>query len=187
MTPTASRSLVGALLGAGASLVGDHLHVTQGVLSYPHVACWGQAWWVFPLFFGATFALFATARRVHPGAAERPAVSVRAAAGDFLGFFTAYAFTAFASSMPDLVLWVLVGAWGARVLGGMPPRQVVLCLVIAIGGTSWEAMWSGLGMFSYSHPDLLGVPRWLPALYLHAAVAVDSARCVVDAHPAVRA
>jgi len=41
-------------------------------------------------------------------------------AGDAIGFLCAYAFTAYAARLPDVVLWVLVGFWLARVLAGRP-------------------------------------------------------------------
>ena len=174
----AVRWLIGGVIGGFASLVGDHLHVTQGVLFYPHPVLWQQAWWVFPLFFGATIAIFAGVNLVHPKPLD-PDPPVRAAIGDFIAFLTAYAFTAFANSLPNVVLFVLLGTWVARVVRGMPGRHIVFCILCALSGTAFEASWSGLGMFTYYHPDFLGVPRWLPALYLHAALAGDSARRVV--------
>ncbi len=174
-----ARGLVAAIVGGVACLVGDHLHVVEGVLFYPHKVFWDQAWWVFPLFFGATIVVLAGIHWVHPDPPPRLEHPVRALVGDSIAFMTAYAFTAFAATLPDVVLWVLLASWVARVVHGMPPRHVLFCVLVAIGGTSWEAMWSGIGMFTYHHPDFLGVPRWLPALYLHAAVAADSARCVI--------
>ena len=176
----ASRWVVGGIVGGGASLVGDHLHVTEGVLYYPHPVFWGQAWWVFPLFFGATISIFAGVNLVHPSPPVGPDAPRRAAAGDFIAFLTAYAFTAFASVLPNVVVLVLLGTWLARVARGMPLRHVLFCGIAALLGTAFEATWSGLGMFTYRHPDFLGVPRWLPFLYLHAALAGDSARLVVD-------
>jgi len=181
MREAAARWGVACTVGGVACVVGDHLHVAEGVLFYPNRALWDQAWWVFPLFFGATVAVLSSIRFVHPE--PDPLASLenlnRAAAADFLGFLTAYAFTAFGSSMPNVVLWTLVALFVLRVVRGMAPRHVLFCLGVAVAGTSWEAMWSGIGMFTYHHPDFLGVPRWLPALYLHAAVAADSARRVV--------
>ncbi len=183
MRAHAPRWLIAAVVGGALCLCGDHLHVTEGVLSYPHRVFWDQAWWVFPLFFGATLALLAGVRVIHPSPPLRLEHPVRLAVGDVIALFTAYAFTAFASPLPNVVLWVLLGLWAARVVHGMPARHVAFCLAAAVGGTGWEMMWSGLGMFTYSHPDMLGVPRWLPALYLHAAVAADSCRSLLELSP----
>jgi hypothetical protein len=164
---------------AGAICVAlDHLHVTEGVLFYAHPVIWGQAWWVFPLFFGATLAIFGGLRLVHPKPLDNDP-PMRAAAGDFIALVTAYAFTAFAASLPNVVLFVLLGTWVARAVRGMPGRHIVFCVLCALIGSAFEATLSGTGAFTYYHPDLFGVPRWLPALYLHAAVAGDSARRVV--------
>jgi hypothetical protein len=176
----ASRWLVASVLGGVMCVVGDHLHVAEGVLYYPRTALWNQAWWVFPLFFGATIVVLAGVRLVHPDPPPRLEHPVRLAMGDLLAFATAYAFTAFASSLPNVVLCVLLGLWVARVVHGMPLRHVVFCLITALLGTSWEAMWSGIGMFTYTHPDFAGVPRWLPALYLHAAAAAESSRQLLE-------
>jgi hypothetical protein len=186
----ARRWLLAATGGGILCVVGDHLHVSQGVLFYPRAAFWDQAWWVFPLFFGATLVVVGGVRLIHPsprtpGSTENPEHPARVALGDLVAFFTAYAFTAYAHSLPDVVLWVLVGLWLARVIHGMAPRHVLFCLLVALGGTLWEAMFSGLGAFTYRHPDFLGVPRWLPALYLHAAVLADSARTLLGEPPRI--
>jgi hypothetical protein len=176
------RTLTAAALAGAACVVLDQLHVTEGVLFYPHPAIWGQAWWVFPLFFSATLAIFAGLKLVHPKPLDNDP-PLRAATGDFIALVTAYAFTAFAASLPNVVLCVLLGTWVARAVRGMPGRHIVFCILCALIGSAFEAMLSGAGGFTYYHPDFLGVPRWLPALYLHAAVAGDSARRVVDGNP----
>jgi hypothetical protein len=175
----AARWCVAGVIGGAAGLIGDHLHVTEGVLFYPHPVIWQQAWWVFPLFFGATIAIFAGVNLVHPKPLD-PDPPMRSALGDFLGFMVAYAFTAFGQSMPNLVLFVLLGTWVARAIRGLAGRHILFCVICALCGTGFEIMWSGIGMFTYRHPDFLGVARWLPALYLHAALAGDSGRRLVD-------
>ncbi|MGZ3440750.1 MAG: hypothetical protein ACXVDD_14605 [Polyangia bacterium] len=41
---------------------------------------------------------------------------------------------------------------------------------MAVAGSGFEASWSAFGFFFYRHPDLAGVPRWLPGIYLHVAL-----------------
>jgi hypothetical protein len=41
---------------------------------------------------------------------------------------------------------------------------------MAVAGTLFEASWSALGFFHYLHPDVIGVTRWLPGIYLHAGL-----------------
>jgi len=129
------------------------------------------AWWGPLLFFGAAIAVLALAvgsRRALRGSpvdAAWPRI-----AGDALAFVTAYAFTAFAAELPDVVLAVLVGWWIARMLSSRAqPWVVALGLGLAVLGPLFEDRWASLGMFAYCRPDLAGVPRWLPALYLHVA------------------
>lgn len=170
MSPLARWGLL-ALAGSAITAC-DHLHVLGGVLWYPHVAFWGQAWWVPLLFAGAAVVLIAGARQLAAwlaDPAERPPAP-REVAGDAIAFVCAYAFTAFAASSPNLVAWVLVGFWLARVVHGRPAWQIGLSVATAIGGALFEGALSATGAFYYNEPDFVGVPRWLPALYLHVAL-----------------
>ncbi len=180
MQGSMARWFVVALAGGAVCLVGDHLHVMQGVLFYPHPVLWDQAWWVLPEFFLATLALLAVVRTIYPRQTLEREAPTRAAIADFFAFFTAYAFTAFSHAMPTLVLLVLAGFWVARVARDPRPGLILFCLLVAVAGPCFEAAWSALGMFAYRDPDIIGVPRWLPFLYLHAAVAASSARRAID-------
>jgi hypothetical protein len=150
----------------------DHLHVVHGVLYYPHVAFWGEAWWVPLLFAGASIVLIAGALQfaARLGLPDERPPTVREVAGDGVGFLCAYAFTAWGARLPDVVLWVLVGFWLARALAGRPSWQIGLSVATALGGSLFEGALSATGAFHYTEPDFVGVPRWLPALYLHAAL-----------------
>jgi hypothetical protein len=141
------------------------------VLAYPHPALFHQAIWVFPLFFGATLATVAGAELVRERL-DGPRVptnlaEVALATG---AFFVAYAFTAVAADFPNAVLFALVVTWGARVRG-LPRWVLVFALLSAVCGVASEATLSVLGGFAYGCPDFVRVPRWLPGLYLHAALA----------------
>jgi hypothetical protein len=164
--------LVIAAIGAVVCTVCDHLHVTTGVLGYPRPFVWQQAWWVPLLFAGATAFCVWGARTVRGWLRARPLppATGRTVIADGIAFVTAYAFTAYGNSLPNVVLGVLVAAWLARVASGMPGWLVVYSLIVAAGGMLFEAGFSGLGFFHYHAPDYLGVARWLPALYLHAAL-----------------
>jgi uncharacterized membrane protein len=163
-------------LGALIATVGDRMHVAYGVLFYPRSAAFHQPAWVFPLFVGTTAAMLAgceVMRRRFSGAA------LPASPGEALiamgAFFVAYAFTAVAAELPTFVLVVLVLTWSLRVRG-MPRWIVAFALAVAACGVAFEALLSRLGAFTYVSPDLLGVPRWLPGLYLHAALAAPRIR-----------
>jgi hypothetical protein len=159
-----------AAAGAVICTACDHLHVVTGVLAYPHVAFWGEAWWV-PLLFGAaSVVIVANARglrRLFRAPPLRSPTPRRVAAGG-IAFVTAYAFTAFGHTLPDVVLAVLVGFWLARALQA-PTWVIAYSLLVALGGSAFEATWSALGFFRYLVPDFAGIPRWLPGIYLHVA------------------
>src|SRR5262245_33985768 len=107
-----------ALLGAVVCTIGDHLHVITGVLSYPKVAFWQEAWWVPLLFACASVVLIWNAQPVRHvlHGAVLPQPTVLQLFGDTLGFFTAYAYTAYGHGQPTLVLLVLSGFFVARAL-----------------------------------------------------------------------
>jgi hypothetical protein len=178
------RWLAVAVVGAVVCTIGDHLHVVCGVLFYPYPTLADQAWWVPPLFAASSLAaivavpLVRGARFGGKGAPSHP--SGRAILGDSFAFFTAYAFTAFGSPLPNVVLGVLTAFWMARVLRGVPRWVIVYSLGAAIVGPLAEAAISSLGGFAYRAPDFLLVPRWLPALYLHVGFVVGPVRRWVD-------
>ncbi len=159
-----------AAAGAVICTVCDHLHVVTGVLAYPHVAFWGEAWWVPFLFGGASVFIVGSAGNVRGifAAPALPAPSVQRVAAGAVAFVTAYAFTAFGHELPNVVGAVLAGFWLARALQA-PAWLVVYSIVVAIGGSAFEATWSALGFFRYLVPDFVGIPRWLPGIYLHVA------------------
>jgi len=125
------------------------------------------------LFAGASLAAVAGAAPVRPllHAAVAPAATARQVAGDGIAFVAAYAYTSFApAERPNVTLALLVAWWLARVVRGRATWLIVYSLVMAVAGSLFEAGWSALGFFHYRAPDLLGVPRWLPGIYLHAAL-----------------
>lgn len=151
----------------------DHLHAVTGALYYAHPTplLYPQAFWV-PLLFAAAslFTVAASApvlRRL--GADAAPPPTAREVAADAIGFITAYAYTSWGQSSPTVCLLVLGGFFIARAL---PRRRWIVpyALLVAVGGTLFEAALSSTGAFHYRAPDLLGVPRWLPGIYLHVAL-----------------
>ena len=167
------RWLVLALVGAAICTVGDHLHATHGVLWYPHPVLWDQAWWVPLLFACASLAAVAGATPVRRlfGARVTAPPTVREIAGDGLAFMIAYAYTSFApADRPNVTLALLAAWWLARVVRGRATWLIAYSLVMAVAGSAFEGTWSALGFFYYRHPDVAGVPRWLPGIYLHVAL-----------------
>jgi hypothetical protein len=177
------RWRVAIVLGAVIATMGDHLHVVYRVLFYPHPVFFQQAFWVLPLFAGATWAMLVGSEVLRKGLAGR---TVPTSLGEALlatgAFFVAYAFTAVAAEVPTFVLAVLVVTWLARARG-MPRWVIVYALVTAVCGVGFEAALSRLGGFAYTRPDFIGVPRWLPGLYLHAALAAPRIRGLLSLPP----
>src|SRR5215831_14543365 len=143
----AAAFALGALIGPAA----DQIHLQSGVLSYsrPSRLLWGQALWVPPLFGGASLALVwghALLKRL----LHRPPVPASA---------SACALT--------LALTLL---WGARVAISPTLDKAIAGPLYAILGPLFEAALSSTGAFHYRHPNLLGVPLWLPAIYLHVSL-----------------
>ncbi len=164
--------LVVALAGAVVCTICDHLHVVTQVLGYPHSIFWEQEWWVPLLFASATTVCVWGARKMRHWFRGRalPVPSTGRLLGEAIAFVTAYVFTAYGHTLPNVVLGVLAAAWFARAISGMPAWLVVYSLIVAAGGATFESIFSRAGFFHYYVPDYLGVPRWLPALYLHVAL-----------------
>jgi hypothetical protein len=166
----ASRWLVAVVGGALIATVGDHLHVVYGVLFYPHPVLFQQAFWVFPLFVVATWAMLSGAETVRRALGGRRVPTNPAEVALATGaFFLAYAFTAVSAELPNVVLVVLLLTWLVRIRR-VPRWVLVFGALAAACGVASESGLSAMGMFRYVNPDVLGVPRWLPALYLHASV-----------------
>jgi hypothetical protein len=177
------RWLLLALGGAAICTVCDHLHATHGVLVYTHPVVWDQAWWVPLLFAAASVAAVAGVTPVRRlfGAAPLPTPTAREVAGDGLAFIVAYAFTSYAAAdRPNVTLALLAAWWLSRVVRGAPAWLIAYSLVMAVAGSGFEATWSALGFFHYVRPDVAGVPRWLPGIYLHVALAVGPLERVLE-------
>jgi hypothetical protein len=170
------RLLTLFLLGAILGTLGDSMHVAAGVLGYPAPTLLGEKPWV-PLIMGIGFInlvegqAFWRARwpRVTPGKGESattPGAVLAAAA-----FLAAWAATALFWRHPRLLTLALVALYCAWP-GALQPRVLLSALITAALGPGVEATLSFAGGFDYYTGHLfLGVPLWLPALYLHAAMA----------------
>jgi hypothetical protein len=178
-----------AIVGAVLCTLGDHLHATHGVLTYPHVWWWDQAWWVLPLFAGASLTCVGSARWFWSLGGPHGMPDARSLLADGVGFFAAYAYTSFApADRPNVTLAVLVIAFLVRMVGERRPTWLFCyCVLLAIGGACFESALSSTGAFAYVHPDLLRVPRWLPAIYLHAGILAGSLSVPMFSRPELRA
>lgn len=156
------------VLGAVVGTLLDQIHVRAGVLAYTHPLLFGQAAWV-PLVFGSGGLVLVNSHVLGMFGGDEGKPAPRSLAVPTLLFVGAYLLTGIAADRPVLVLSVLAVAWATR-LALAPSHAIALAgLAFALGGPLFEAALSGTGAFTYRRPDALGVPCWLPALYLHAA------------------
>ncbi len=68
-----------------------------------------------------------------------------------------------------LLILIYLNFW---LLAGRSWQNLLLSLVTATTGTLIEMTLVAAGAFSYVHPDILGVPFWLPCIYACASLAV---------------
>ena len=68
-----------------------------------------------------------------------------------------------------LLVIIYVNFW---VMAGRGWQNLLLSVVTAITGTLVEMVLVAAGAFSYVHPDVLGVPYWLPCIYMCASLAM---------------
>ncbi|MEO9233498.1 MAG: hypothetical protein ABI421_09210 [Polyangiaceae bacterium] len=158
--------------GALICTIGDHLHATHGVLGYPQVYAWSQAWWVPLLFFCGTLLALAGSRMCRTIFKAPPIApnDTRLVAADAIAFAAAYALTSFTHAAPNETMLILVAFWVARILMMPTPKWIIaFSLLSAVVGPLTEAIISACGLFAYAHPDFVGVARWLPGIYLFVA------------------
>jgi hypothetical protein len=176
----APRRALALFAGGGVGLaLCDQIHVQADVLHYDTGGFFGQAWWV-PLQFGlASLAIVA-------GAAPFARRRAEPRASDFVTgiawFAAAYAASGIFDAHPYALAVAFVVGWSARVaLARERSVLVAYSVLLAAAGTGAEAILSAAGTFDYTAPDFIGVPIWLPGLYLHGApLALALARALRD-------
>jgi len=174
--PLGFRWLLALLFGAVTFTLGDQLHVRFGVLAYRAPAFLGQAVWVPGLFALASAMglgglllgswVAGTTRDLTEAPADR--WGTREAVFAAVWFMVAYAMSGPLQGYPRALAAVYLVLFALRCWAlGVPWLWFQGCL-FAAGGTAFEATLSSTGAFWYAHPDVIGVPWWLPGLYLHA-------------------
>lgn len=161
------------LLGATLGTTLDALEVYSGVERYPRPMLFGVAWWV-PLLFGAAaVAIGYSHPLVDPLISRtRPYRRLSSSMGELTWLVLAYlisASTLDSQAKVGLIAIIYLNFW---LLAGRSWQDLLLSLVTAITGTLVEMILVNAGVFSYTHPDILGVPYWLPGLYACASLAV---------------
>jgi hypothetical protein len=142
-------------------------HTLPDALSHDEPGWFGQAWWV-PLGFAAgtlwfyLSACFFARYLPEPG----PGAVVSGAAW----FVGAYAATGLFHQHPEALALGLLALWlGRLALAERPGIVAAYALLLATTGCLAEGAIAATGVFEYAHEDVVNVPLWLFALYLHGA------------------
>jgi hypothetical protein len=161
--------LLGAILGTAL----DALDVYAGVERYPMPMLFGVAWWV-PLLFGAAAIAIGYSHPLvdplilHVQLYRRLSSSI----GELTWLILAYLISASildSLAKAGLISLIYLNFW---LLAARSWQALLLSLVTAFTGTLIEMILVNASVFSYIHPDILGVPYWLPGLYACASLAV---------------
>jgi hypothetical protein len=172
------------ILGAIAGTTGDYVHVSTHVDGYPANGAFPflplderMPVWV-PFLFGGAVMLMATMHKLlsklyHPRLEKHFVLGSVAP----LIFVTIYALTGvfqtgtggwedvWLAAVAILLWWIMDGT----------RTGAILALVIAFFGTCFEMFLVSSGAFFYfkEHSNMLGVPSWLPWLYMVASVCIS--------------
>ena len=179
------------LMGAVASLIGDHSHVVTGTTEYltdavPFV--WSSPIW-FPLLVGVATVSIAELRLHLPG--SRTSVTARQGLAGVAAVVGTYVVTALLHSAPPVPSTVLICTLAVITWCALGDGPGALCgALAAIGGPIVEAVLAAAGVFRYADDSdaLFGVAPWLPALYFSFGVVVALLAEIAanDRQPSVR-
>lgn len=159
-------------------------HVRQGVLVYPQPISYE---WLSGQPTPAVFLLFFTCTSVgvvlgRARLRERVRVGLAGTLVAVIVFVAAYWASGRFAAHPLALSLAFVGVWQAQVALAQRRAELIgFSLVLALAGTLIEAVVSSTGFFAYVRPDVLGVPMWLPALYLAGAPAAVATLGLADA------
>lgn len=161
------------LLGATLGTALDAIDVYSNVERYTMPTLFGLAWWV-PLLFGAAaVAIGYSHPLVDPlilnGRHSRPLLNSFFQVGWLLLAYVLGASPLDTITKTGLLILIYLNFW---FLAGRGWQNLLLSLVTAITGTLIEMILVAGGAFSYLHPDILGLPYWLPCIYIIASLAV---------------
>jgi len=164
------------ILGAVASLVGDHSHIATGTTEYLSDAVpfvWSSPVW-FPLLVGLATVSFAELRLHMPDL--RTSVTVRQGLAGTAAVVGIYVTTALVHTGPPVPVNVLIYALAVITWCVLGDRWGAVCgVVAAIVGPFTEAVLAAAGLARYADDSdaLFGVAPWLPALYFAFGVVVS--------------
>ena len=163
------------LLGAVASLIGDHSHVATGTTEYLSDAVpfvWSSPIW-FPLLVALATVSIAELRLHMP--ALRTSVTARQGLAGVAAVVGIYVTTALVHTAPPVPANALIYALAVITWCALGDRWGAICgLLAAVIGPAVEAVVAAAGLARYADDSdaLFGVAPWLPALYFAFGVVV---------------
>ncbi len=172
-----------ALMAAVLATFCDAVHVHTKTLAYPDPLFFGQAFWVFPLFF-ITFMVMAGGYYLLTPRLPAVVPHERSTApGDFgscieamICFGLVYLLSGFGNREPGLLSAIFYGAFVLRLAATYEKRFLAgLALVLAVSGMFAEGSLAVFDLVHYRVPEVYHVPWWLGALYMHGAFALREA------------
>ena len=161
--------MLGVVAGGalGLTLCDLLFHTLTDTLSHEEPGWFGQAWWVPLVFAAGTLWFYVSA---WPFARRLPPPGPGAVAKAAVWFVAAYAATGAFHEHPDALAVGLLALWLARLaLAARPGIVAVYAVLLATTGCLAEGAIAATGVFEYGHEDVVNVPLWLFALYLHGA------------------
>ena len=172
------------LLGAILGTMLDALYVYTGVERYSMPVLFGVAWWV-PLLFGAAAVAIGYSHPLVDPLLQhrRPTRRLSISLGELSWLLLTYLIGASIFESVAKVGILIIVYFNFWLLAGRSWQNLLLSLVTAITGTLIEMILVAAGVFSYIHPDIFGVPYWLPCIYACASLAVgDLGRSLMSLH-----
>jgi hypothetical protein len=179
------------LLGAAASLVGDHSHVATGTTRYYETALtavpfvWSSPVW-FPVLVGAATVSLAELRLHLPE--PRTTVTARQGLAGVAAVVGMYVTTALVHAAPPVPATALIVAMAVIAWCALGDKPALVCgLLAAVIGPVVEIGLVEAGVFAYAPAadGLFGVGPWLPPLYFAfgVVVALLGELCAKDQQP----
>jgi hypothetical protein len=174
--PALRNAVILALLGASLGPALDYAHVVTGAIRYPPPVRW-LPWWVPLLYTGAALVIGLSHPAMDPllRRGPPPPLSRRRVALGFAGFCAVWLASGALPLPSPAVAAILAPAslalwwWLDRSGPGL-----LQAAATAAGGCAVEIVLSRAGLFSHTHPDVLGVALWLPWIYVAASVGVGN-------------
>jgi hypothetical protein len=158
------------LFGIGAVMltVFDMFHTHSGTTAYTHEVFMKAAWWA-PLLFGTSLSVgglvYVRGYRAMRGPSELPNNAALAAAlVIYAGLWCASGYAPFSNE--GKLAFLLVGFAAMWWMLDRSWQGVAMAAVTAVGGCTTEYVLVRANTFRHLQPDFLGLPVWLPGIYL---------------------